>query len=386
MRSLAVLSLAAISLLGLARNAAAADPSYLAGFPDPQRITQDFKGKDRLDTLALQVAALTRLDLIVTQMAGNRRYTPDEKRVTAAIRSAAERLAAEAEAAFDPNARGTNSPREQWRAKVRAYDNEATHARLMQLYFTPAFRAELTAKLQARDARGKRAPDAKPAPSGKVREALVGATMLVLCVLGGYRLLRRPTVTTTAPHRLRVGFRRYTIAAATGTIANYSHREVKGRQDFSSNATDTGRSYFVEERFTLDGPQRREAFHLVSYSQVEPRLGNRVGQQATVLWTTKAGARLFLSIYVHGERDAERLGAATVTSQELLSRPWWTIVPAVVLAYVIGDLTVGSEYSGAIGGLIAMVVWEIVVRVLLTSRSRSLLDHVVPLAKRLAVG
>ena len=66
----------------------------------------------------------------------------------------------------------------------------------------------------------------------------------------------------------------------------------------------------------------------------------------------------------------------TVTSEELLSRSWWTIVPAVLLAYVIGDLTVGSEYSGAIAGLIAMVVWEVVYRVLLTSRSQSLLDHV----------
>jgi hypothetical protein len=50
------------------------------------------------------------------------------------------------------------------RAKVRAYDNEATHTRRMQLYFTPAIRAALSTKLQARDrdTRGKLGPGGRP--------------------------------------------------------------------------------------------------------------------------------------------------------------------------------------------------------------------------------
>jgi hypothetical protein len=115
--------------------------------PAPKRITQDFQGSDRLDTLALQVAALTRLNRLVTEMAGDRYYTPgeyptpDEARVIAAIRAEATTLGAEAEATFDPKARGADSPRAQWRKKVSAYERgDELSARLMQLYFSPAFR------------------------------------------------------------------------------------------------------------------------------------------------------------------------------------------------------------------------------------------------------
>jgi len=55
---------------------AALEPAYLGDMPDPVRVTRDFAGEDRLDTLALQVAALSRLNRILLEMAGQRRYQP----------------------------------------------------------------------------------------------------------------------------------------------------------------------------------------------------------------------------------------------------------------------------------------------------------------------
>src|SRR6266540_89693 len=65
----------------------ALEPDYLREWPDPQRVIQDIKGKDRMDTLARQSGALIRLRLIVKEMAGARYHTPgqyptaDERRI-----------------------------------------------------------------------------------------------------------------------------------------------------------------------------------------------------------------------------------------------------------------------------------------------------------------
>ena len=402
-----LLAVAAAILCAFAQSAAALDPAYLSELPDPKRIAQDFQGTDRLDTLALQVAALTRLNRLVTEMAGDRyntpgKYpTPDETRAIAAIRTVAEPLGAAAEATFDPKARGVSAPRAQWRAKVRGYESsDELYMRLMQLYFTPAFQAthatELAAKQSTQSAgreqieRGRRAlkGEKEPVPPPDyAREILFGVAMLALCLVGGLRMLRRTKITATPPHRFRVGFRRYTIEAATGTIANYSHHEVEAFRTWDgSYTTPEAGGARAEEAFTLDSPRGSEPIHLESYTphRTPHVLQNAVGQTATVLWTSRAGSRLYLAIYVHTRRDAEPHGATTVAFDELFSRPWWTLVPAVLLAYVIGDLAVGSEFSGAIGGLIAMVVWEMLYRVLLSRRYACARSQLNPLAKSAA--
>jgi len=197
--------------------------------------------------------------------------------------------------------------------------------------------------------------------------------------------LRDPTLTKTPPYRFWVGFRRYTVEAATGTIANYSHREILS--ELGTRGTHQRDVAIAHETFTLDGPNGNVPIELVSSSPhvTERVLESAVGQTATVLWTARAGEHLYLSVYVHSRRDVERHGATDIAFEELFSRPYWTIVTFVLLAYVIGDLGVGAEYSGAIAGLIAMPVWEIFYRTLLARRSRALEhDHVRPLIKSLA--
>jgi hypothetical protein len=394
---MAVIATALCAVFVFATSAAALDPSYLSEFPDPSRITQDFQGADRLDTLALQIAALNRLSMLVAEMAGDRYYTPgkyptpDEARVLAAIRATAEPLGAEAEATL----------RGQWRPKVTAYQrSDELYARLMQLYFTPAFRAAHEAKLAARAAlqqkgrdeleRGRRAlngeKDPVPGPDYGA-EILFGVAMLGLCLFGGLRMFRDPTLTKTPPYRFWVGLRRYTIEAATGTIGDYSHREIFREIEHTGKYTHNREVAATYESFTLDGPQGKVPIELESTASYMTQrvLEAAVGQTATVLWTARKGSRLYLSVYVHSHPSVERIGATENTFEALFPRPYWTIAAFVLLAFVIGDLGVGAEYSGAIAGLIAMPVWEVLYRTLLSRRSSAFQhEQVIPLVKSLA--
>ena len=408
-----LVAVAAAALWAFAQPAAALDPAYLSELPDPKRIAQDFQGTDRLDTLTLQVAALTRLNRLITEMAGDRYYTPgkyptpDETRAVAAIRAVAEPLGAAAEATFDPKARGADTPRARWRAKVRGYEeSDELYMRLMQLYFTPAFRAAHATKLAAKQSsqnagreqieRGRRALNGETepvAPRSRTTSMLAGVAMLALLLLGGVKVVRRPRISAKPPHRCWIGFSRYTIEAVTGTIANYAHRETWATWRSSDSAT--GRFFGpsisgykeAHEEFTLETQAGAEPIRLDSYwPEVSTKVfENKVGRRATALSITHGGERRCVSVFVHGQRYAEAHAALKVAVDELFPRPWWTVLPAVVLAYVIGDLAVASEYSGAIGALIGMPAWEITCRVLLSRKPRAFeRDGLDPLAMTLA--
>ncbi len=388
--------------------AGALDPAYLGELPDPLRITRDFQGTDRLDTLALQVAALTRLNRLVTEMAGDRYYTPrkfptpDETRVIAAIRAAATPLGAEAEATFDPKARGADTPRAQWRRKVAAYErSDELYARLMQLYFSPAFRdahaVKLVAKSDAQSAaradleRGRRelAGEREPAlVASHALELWIGVAALALLVLGSLKLLRVPTISVRAPYRFRVGLARHTIEATTGMIANYTHREVIGKQPvqiYDPGYVRQSRDVTMEayEDFTLDEAGRSEPIHLAAFYPYAglPVFVQNVGQRTTALWATIGRERRYLLF--HGQRGPERHGAGKATLAQLFPRPTWTVVPALVLGFVVGDLVVATEFSGALAVFVALAVWGGLMKFLTWHRSGAFETRLEALGKRL---
>ena len=234
-----------LSCMLLPLPSAALEPAYLSEMPDPKRVPQDFAGSDRLDTLALQLAALGRLSRIVVEMAGDRYNTPgqfptpDEQRVLDSIRAVSEPLHAEAEATFDPKLTGADTPRAEWRRKVSRYQaSPELYTQLTERYFSQAFRdahlaslADKDATLRAvrdQEARGRRALAGEPEPVPPRDYTLplaIGAAMSLLVVFGNLHLLRRVRISAKDPHVLRIGLKRHRLDWATGVITNYSHRD-----------------------------------------------------------------------------------------------------------------------------------------------------------------
>ena len=240
----------------LALPSAALEPAYLSEMPDPKRVPQDFVGADRLDTLALQIAALGRLSRIVVEMAGDRYHTPgqyptpDEQRVLNSIRAVSEPLGAEAEATFDPKLTGADTPRAEWRRKVSRYQaSPELYTQLMERYFSPAFSDAHLASLADKDAtlhavreqeaRGRRALAGEPEPVPARDYTLplaIGAAMSLLVVLGNLHLLRRIRISARDPHVLRVGLKRHRLDWATGVVTSYSwhRRRAFARDELTS--------------------------------------------------------------------------------------------------------------------------------------------------------
>ena len=235
-------------LLVALNTAAALEPPYLDEMPNPQRVLRDFKGRDRLDTLALQLGALARLSRIVVEMAGTRYYTPgqyptaDEARILQAIRAASEPLLAEAEGTFDPKLTGADTPRAEWRRSVARYRESAeVYQRLMDLYFSPQFRKLHGAMLAERGAtidnaraaqeRGRRALAGEPepiAPKDWTWALVLAGAMLLLLVLGNLHLLLPMRIGASDPHVLRVGLKSYRLDWVAGVVTVYSKKdEVK---------------------------------------------------------------------------------------------------------------------------------------------------------------
>ena len=85
-----------LGLALVAQTSGALEPPYLDEWPDPERVVQDFRGDDELDTLARQIGALRRLNTMLRDLAGDREstdaFTPDEMRIMQAIGTVASRL------------------------------------------------------------------------------------------------------------------------------------------------------------------------------------------------------------------------------------------------------------------------------------------------------
>ncbi len=271
----------------------------------------------------------------------------------------------------------------------------------MQLYFSPAFREAHAASLSAKSAaqtaaragleRGRRElkgeRDPVPVESHAV-EIWIGVAAFALLVLGCYKLLRVPTISAKVPYRFRIGFARYTIEAASGVIANYTHREVSGPApglDYNPwpsyrpvRATVTLEAY---EDFTLDEAGHSEPIHLAFFYPGAglPIFRKDIGHRRTALWTTIGGERRYLGI--QGPRGPDPTPAGT--GAPLFPRPTWTVVPALMLGFVVGDLVVASEYSGVLAVFVALALWGGLMKVLIWRVSGAFGTRLVALGKRL---
>jgi hypothetical protein len=401
------------ALVGLiALPCSALEPAYLSEFPDPQRVLQDFRGTDRLDTLALQMAALTRLNRFVPEMAGTRYYgagqypTRDEQRTLDAITAVATPLEAEVDAAVGVRPRTPGTPRGAWQAKFEAHlYGDDLYQRLMAAYFSPSFRAAHIASTGATDAlrergraqveRGARtlAGEAEPVNTpSRTREIEFGLAMLALVVLGAAPLWRRARISASAPYAFRLALKRYQVEYVSGVLANYSQRLIKrtisfhGSEDKSApwqpRALIQRTSHAVEESFTIDGAGRSEAFTI---EEVTGRFNTQVGQRVTALWITRQGRRSCLGFWSARENQ-EISHSVTAESLDPLFKPWrWTVFAAIALGYVIGDLAAPFEFAGLVFAFGAYFVW-LGLFMLLSWRRRTVFrrDEIMPLLARVA--
>ncbi len=392
---------------------AALEPAYLNEFPDPQRVIADFAGTDRLDTLALQMAALNRLNRFVPEMAGARyntvgQYpTADEQRVQDAIRAAAAPLGAEVDAVFGTGSRERGTPRGEWYAKFEAYQyGDELYQRLMDSYFSPSFRAAHAASTGAVAAsqergreqleRGRRALAGEPEPViavDRTGEIQFGLAMLALVVLGAAPLWRRATISANAPYTFRLGFKRYNIEWISGVLANYSVRKITRTsvidlpEDKSSYLPGPSRRVgpttdYAEESFTIDSPGRSEAIRCTG---LMPTFDKQVGQRVTVLWIMRQGEQNYVA-FGSVKENLEIAHQLTADSLDPFFKPWrWTVFAAIALGYVIGDLAAPFEFAGLVFMFGAYFVW-LGVFIFLSWQRRTAFrrDEVVPLLARIA--
>ena len=246
-----LLSVAAFVAVVLSLPALAVNPPYLAEFPDPERVAKDFaQGKDQMDTLAHQVAALNRLYQLAAEMAGERRFAPgpdafpnaDELALRSRIGKLGGPLQREAEATFDPKAKGFDTPRAKWMRRLHNYqESEELLDELMQRYFSPQFQKsyslitgymhkvrEQSAKETLRGSytlRGMKMPRWEEMSADERRNGLIfGGAMVFLLILGLWLQLRRRPDVPADRNKLRTGFQGQTYDWATGTLSGFSAR------------------------------------------------------------------------------------------------------------------------------------------------------------------
>ena len=404
-----VLGLIALGLLAAAAPGQALEPSYLAEMPEPRRVLANIQGRDRLDTLARQMAAMSILRKLVDEMAGTRYYAggtfpmPDEKRIADRYAAESVRLQNEAFASFDPAAKGPDTPRRKWEAQRYAYARDPQfRAALLEQYFSPQFRARLEAtvadlkqRVQRHQAQQRRAGERlagrresnwdRMGPSE--REGAITAAVLTLLLLGlsAVRELRRSGFVGADFSRYRVGFRRYRIEWITGPIANYEAvKDIHGtlKEEYNPATHETKRVGTVyatlQEKFEITG-ERDSGAHEVRYVDVTKKhpethgagsFAAHVGHRTTAVWATRRGRKTGYYIAFRdwaASRDIDH-PATGVALRTILGARWWSLLPALGLGLVIGSATdvlagllpgLSGRGHGLIMALLVAVLWGI---------------------------
>jgi len=317
-------------------------------------------------------------------------------------------LEAEAEATFDPKLTGIDTPRAQWRLKVNDYEySPQLYARIMALYFSPEFRAahlatmadkeELERAVSEQMERGQRALEGMPEPvaaADHTRALQLGAAMALLIVLGGAYLIPRTRISTSEPYTFRIGLRRYTLAWASGTVANYRERETRGIAYIRDANTPIGhegkRTSFIDnvyEDFTLEGPTGSQPIQVTGKGAQASRLFQaQVGHPLTAIWVTRNGVQRYLRFQLNEGYSVENEHIKTSLAQ-LFPIPGWTALPALALGYIVGDAMAPFEFSGLVFAMVAFPLWGATFSLLTWQRRRAFeRDELEALGKRLAAG
>lgn len=273
------------------------DPSYLNEMPPIERVLADVQGKNRLDTMARQSAAMPQLARVIEDMAGQRRWhqlTPDETRLRDTYSGEGFRIKEQALVGLRSTATGINSPRLDWLDAQGDYERDPrVRAELLNRYFSPTFLGQPGVKIADMDSRVA-ASQAQIREDFGIRpeffesidaEVLLGGAMLLLLLLDLialflFRETRTFGLSRSDPTQLCAGFKRRSLRWIRGTVTNYNGRwvysttssqkynETSGRWE---NSSSTSRTYV--EQFELVEGESRQAIY-VENSWIEIPEGN----------------------------------------------------------------------------------------------------------------
>ena len=421
-----------LGLALVAQTSGALEPPYLDEWPDPERVVQDFRGDDELDTLARQIGALRRLNTMLRDLAGDREstdaFTPDEMRIMQAIGTVASRLEQQGMAMIPENQRvGSDSLRAKWMASITRYSlmDDDFYDEVTERYFSPELRAAHRAvvegerdflaayrKRERRDMRAAAGVEEKRTAFTRLPEReqrnilLLGAAMIVLIAFSVLRLLTtRSEFDPSNPRVLRGGWRsRAHVDWATGVMGDYSARkdiEVVVKLQPTSARGDPNnptqeqlrgvywyiRHYF--EDFALVTPAGKHEVYLYHRTRTRqpPQPGEPedtwdgtvrglVGQRLSAVWagTSKKRPGHYLLFLAWDKGQAFEIEGPSVTLLAPAAATWM-VVPMVVLGYLIGAWTgiLGTLGPRLLRGLamaaVGLVLWLVVTWLLHALRS-----------------
>lgn len=357
------------------------DPPYLNEMPSIERVLEDVKGKDRLDTMARQSAAMQQLKRVIEDMAGQRRWqglTPDETRLRDAYAGEGFRIKDEAIAGLRSTSTGRNSPRLDWLDAQFDYENDPkVRAELLRRYFSPEFLNALGVQISNTDARVAASQaqirsdlgiepdffeglDASAVAAGIIMLMPVFG-LIALCV---FRETRTFGISWSDPSQLRAGFKRRSLTWASGTVANYNGGWVyssSSSEVFNQTTrqweTKTSTSSTYVERFDLVNGDAKEPIY-VENSWIEiPD-----GQVATAVRTVPKGGKeeadwvVFYNRTSGGARPATGPLAHLFRARLFVLWPWCFLV--VLVVSVIQPFTFLYGAAGIMHGLLVLIpVW-----------------------------
>lgn len=327
----------------------ALDPPYLAQMPSVETVLADNEGKDRLDTLARQQAALNQLVRAIGFLAGDREFcclTQDEEVLRGKYMTAARAIDKETFAKLStkqPANPFAKSERGQWVSVEMSYERSPQfRATNFGRYLAPDLRASLDSAYADFD---RHMAGEAPSSGGKLIELSPGQrqfgnflllAVLALMVLAVVREFRPFRARKDDPLKVVAGFRRYDLHWHTGRVTEYrtwteTHRGSRTETDQYGNVRTYLWSHtYVHESFSLVGPSGTHHVHVTDLEINIPE-----GHLATAVWAMRRrhkGGHYLLFF----DRTAPRTKPITYEIGRMLKVRLWILFPVFAIALVIG--------------------------------------------------
>lgn len=330
-------------------SASALDPPYLVQMPSVETVLADNEGKDRLDTLARQQAALNQLARAIGFLAGDREFccqTQDEQVLRGKYGAAARAIDKETFAKLStkqPSNPFAKSERGQWVSVEMSYErNPEFRSANFGRYLSPDLRARLDSAYADFDRRiagevsSSGGPRIKLSPGQRQLGNFVLLAVLALMLLAVVREFRPFGARKDDPLQVAAGFRRYSLHWHTGRVTDYqkwteTHSGSQKETDQYGNVRWHVWSHtYVHESFSLVGPSGTHPVHVTDLEINIPE-----GHLATAVWATRRrhkGGHYVLFF----DRTAPRTKPITYEIGRMLKVRLWILFPVLSIALVIG--------------------------------------------------